>query len=71
MDDGGQFAETLLDDGLVTARAWEMLHTPAIVHALDMDGYKELCMRAGYGEAASERAAARHGLQRLRRGETM
>ncbi len=63
---GGQFAEEIAFDLLSTAQAWRMLHDPATVGNLNAEAYLDLCLDAGYGREASEKAAGEWALRRLR-----
>ena len=62
---GGKFREEVLSAGLTVAKAWEMLHDSATVGKLDTEAYLELCLRAGYSQEASQRAAKEWANRRL------
>ena len=48
--------------------AWEVLHDPDKAAHLTAEQVLEQCRRAGYGEEASQKAATRHGFERLKQG---
>lgn len=66
-DQGGAFAELVLTDLMKVGRAWDMLHDPEIVGALNMEEYLDLCLEAGYSQEASQAAAKEWGLKRMRK----
>ncbi len=57
----------VLDRTLAYVEAYEMLHDPEVVGKLNTEAYLDLCLAAGYGKEASERAARDWGVNRLRK----
>jgi hypothetical protein len=55
----------LMFDGLQIAMAWQMLHDPNVTQHLNADAYYDLCIKAGYTEEMSQKAARDWGNKRL------
>ena len=52
-------------------QAWELLNDPHYSGQLDMEGFYNLLVRAGYSEEVAHRAASQRGWDRLNAGVTM
>jgi hypothetical protein len=50
--------------------AWDILHDPKASGELNAEQVLELCIQAGYGEEAAQKAAVRRANQRLDRDLT-
>ena len=60
-----EFDIRVLTEGLEAKKAWDIIHDPAMMEGLTMDGVLALMQRAGYPENVAQRTASRHGLDRL------
>ena len=65
------FDEDVLRDVMSKVQAWERLNDPEYCGKLTMGEFYALLLAAGYSEDTAQRAANRHGWNRLGAGVTM
>jgi hypothetical protein len=70
MMDLDPFTEAVLTRTLQTVTAREQLENPSYAGMLDAEQFYELCVRAGYDEQTSQKAANHRANARLDKGLT-